>query len=489
MSALGTRSRVTLTDVLVVIVAVVIAALAAAALVSVSLRVGPVTLRAKMGFGPSGRTTVEVPPFGRGHARTHVGPARLALTVADVDVSAVERLLDERTTRPSPDLPVFAPAGESSLTVSDLVAVESRSVGRRLVGLVLAVAALAAALAAVFALGARRRAALIVVAAAVAFASVAATAVLGAATFDSRALSEPHLEGALAHVPRLETVFSTRLARIERLRDQASEVADQLAAYYADPRSIAAGGGLPGTFRVLHVSDLHLDPVGAQLARSLVRSYEVSLVVDTGDLAITGSAEESRLLPSLVITSTPVVYVAGNHDTEQVKSVLRGFRNVTIASSETVVVDGLRIFPLPDPVSDDPRIEPDPAAVRASAAAAAQRLKALEGAGMPAPDIIAQHNPAAERELVGLAPLILSGHTHSERLYISDGTVRLNSGTLGGMPYDPDLTDRSRLPHSASVLYYTSELPHRLIAIDRISVTPERTTTLTRQVVDESLLP
>lgn len=483
------RSRPMALDALIVTAAVVVSAILAAALISVPIRVGPVTMRAKMGFGLSGQTTVRVPPFGLAHAHTHVGPARLVVAVEDVDIAAVERLLAQRTEDPSPDLPSFAPAGESTLTVTDLLEIETRAAGTRLVGLVLAVAALSAPIASFSVLALRRRPSVVAAAAAAAFVAVLTSGVLGASTFDSGALAEPHLEGALTFVPRLEAVFTTRLSVIERLRDQVSEVADQIAAYYADPRSIASGGGLPGTFRVLHISDAHLDPVGAQLARSLARSYEASLVIDTGDLVITGVSEEVRLLPSLVITSAPVLYVAGNHDTQAVVDELTRLGNVTVLTSETVVVDGLRVFPIADPESLSPRIEPDRAAVRAATLAAAQRLRALEGAGMPRPDIVAMHNPLAERALVGLAPLVLTGHTHSERLYVSDGTVRLNSGTLGGMPYDPSLTDRARLPHSASILYYTATLPRRLIAIDRISVSPDRTTSLTRQVIDESLLP
>ena len=67
--------------------------------------------------------------------------------------------------------------------------------------------------------------------------------------------------------------------------------------------------------------------------------------------------------------------------------------------------------------------------------------------------------------------------------------MRLNSGTLGGMPYDPVVTGRDRLPHGASILYYTSDLPRRLIAVDRISVGVDGTTTLDRTVIDATFCP
>jgi predicted MPP superfamily phosphohydrolase len=290
-------------------------------------------------------------------------------------------------------------------------------------------------------------------------------------------------------VPRLQTVFSARLSNIEALRLEAAEFANELAAYYADPRSIAPGGGLPNTYRVLHIGDLHLDPVGAELARSFARSYDASLVVDTGDIAILGTAEEARLLPSLVVTDTPVVFVAGNHDSSTVLEALSALPNFTVATTQSVEVDGLRILPVPDPAGREPGIESIPGQVEELTAMALRRIQTEQAVGLPPYDIVALHNPVAERQLIDRVPLILSGHTHSGRLYRSGGTVRLNSGTIGGMPYDPVITRRERLPHGASILYFTADLPRRLIAIDRVSVGVDGTTTLDRTVVDESLLP
>lgn len=461
----------------------------AASLARTTITVGPVTVVARVSVAWPGATSVLIPPFGEAHAHTHDGPVRFVLNVQKVDIPGVERLLRAPVRAAgSRALPGMQAADQAAATVSDVVTEETTRARRRLTSLVIVVTILSAAFAAAVAWGIRLRWRLIGVSAAVAAALVAGSAGLASATFDPAGLTEPRLEGALVYLPRLESIFTARLTRVEALREQAAEIAEQLAAYYADPRSIAAGGGLPGTYRVLHVSDMHLDPVGAELARSLARSYDASLVINTGDAGITGSAEEAALLPSLLITETPTLFVSGNHDAGPVLVSLGGLANISVLDGETVV-DGLRVFGLPDPQGADPGIEPDRDAVEASVTAVAELLSAQRDAGLPLPDIIALHSPIAEKRFIGLAPIILSGHTHSERMYVNDGTVRLNSGTLGGMPYDPDRTDRARLPHSASILYYTSELPRRLIAVDRVSVTPEQTTSMTRQVVDETLLP
>lgn len=485
-------------DALVVALAVAIGLAVASSLAHRSARIGPLTLSARVAWGWPGETALLLTPFGEAHARTHVGPARLLVSVDAVDVPAVQQLLSSSASRAAKSaLPSFQEQGSAAgATVETALADEARKASDQLVMLATIVAVLAAVFAGLVALALLRRWSLAALTATITLTIAVGSGVLAAGTFDPRALSSPHLEGALAYVPQLQTLITTRLSRIERLRAQASDLAVELAAYYADPRSIAPGGGLPGTYRVLHVTDLHLDPVGAELGRSLARSYEASLVIETGDIVILGNQEESSLLPALVVTSTPTLFVPGNHDSRFTTAKLNDIPGVSVPASGTTMVDGLRIYTVPDPLGESLAIGPDPALVDDVTRAAADDLRAAQATGEPPPDIVALHDPRAERDLVGLTPLVLSGHTHSARVYRSDGTVRLNSGTLGGMPFDLELLADYRagrrmkqLPHSASVLYYTSQPPRKLIAIDRISVGNDRTMSLERVVIDEALLP
>ncbi len=475
-------------EVLVVVLAVALGLAVATTATWRTVDVGPLEVRLQVALGWPGTTTLQLPPFGEASARTHVGPARLIASVEGVDVPEVERFI-ERVGESTASATIASQAEGARETVSDVIERESRSATQEVMGLALMVAGVAAAVAAVIALAFRRRVRTVVFAGVLAAVLVIGPATLAGATFTPDALTQPSVRGALTYIPQLQTLFSMRLSRIEHLREQVASVANDLAAYYADPRSIASGGGLPATYRVLHVSDLHLDPVGAELARSLVRSYEASLVIDTGDMAKGGSAEEALLAAALPVDSVPVVFVPGNHDDAPTLAALAALPNVTVMATETVVVDGLRIFGVPDPVGATPALTSSDAQLAATMDAAVRRLEAEQAAGMPAPDIIAVHDPVTERALIGWAPVILSGHTHSMRLYRNAAGVRENSGTLGGMPYDPQITSRKRLPHGASVLYYTQSLPRRLIAVDQISVGVDGTTQLNRTVVDESLLP
>jgi len=311
---------------------------------------------------------------------------------------------------------------------------------------------------------------------------------LAALTWDISAFREPTLRGGLTYAPQLLNIFSIRVARVHRLRDEAADVARSLAAYYGDERSLAPAGDLPGTFRVLHVSDQHLDTVGAELARSIARSYETSLVIDTGDLPIFGFEVEADVFSSLVDTTVPRVYIPGNHDSPASIASLRRL-GITVLTSGTVEVNGLRVLGIPDPVSRGFGLEPDSQIIEVAARQAYAQYLASLRSGDATPDVVAVHNPLMETPFVGQVPLILAGHTHVARLLVSQGTVLLNSGTLGGMPFDPRVTGRRPVPYSASVLYFTAEKPRRLIAIDRIALYPTRSTTVSRDVIDESLLP
>ncbi len=465
-------------DALVVICAVAVAVAVFALLAHARTDVGPLRVSVAVKPALAGVTVVELPPFGDITARTHAGPVAVTARVDQVDVEKARSLLESSALTAAAADPEAALAQAGSGAVWPL--------GLRIVTLGLLGALAAAAL---VALAARRSRGTVAVAVATAAAVILVPIGVAAATWDARAFREPVLHGALGYAPQVVDGLSTRLASIERLRAQALQVADDVAGYYADDRSIAQGGSLEGTMRVLHVSDLHLDPVGAALGGQLARSYEATLVIDTGDLPVFGDPFEGQAVQRLVDTSVRRVYVPGNHDSPATVAVIRALPNTSVLDSGTVDVAGLTIFGVPDPVSRSFGHEPDKALVADEAAQAFRSLEALMRSGEATPDIVAVHNPAMEGPFIGIVPVILSGHTHSARSYTSKGTLRLNSGTLGGMPYDPVGTGRDAVPYSASVLYYTAQEPRRLIAVDRIAVSPDRSTTVTRQIIDESLLP
>jgi len=464
-------------DAATLVAAVVIGVIAFSAAAHGELGVGPARLAISVAPATSPLTVVELPPFGSVEAVTHRGPIRLDVRVEEISVVDTQRLVASGVLSTSQSL--------ASVSATDLPLTGFTTLLWRVIG----GGALAAALAGLLVgLALRRRRAVVAVAVALAVALPMAAVGVAYATWDMSAFREPTLRGGLIYAPKLIDVFSTRVARIQGLRDQAVKVAGDLAAYYADDRALASGGALPGTFRVLHITDLHLDPVGAELARSIARSYEASVVVETGDLPILGVPVETSVFASLVDRSVPLVYVPGNHDSPASLDALRKL-GATVLTSGTIEVQGLRIFGVPDPSASGFGIQPDAVAVTEAARLAFAQLKASLASGEATPDVVAVHSPLMEVPFIGVVPLVLAGHTHLASFSIVRGTVLLNSGTLGGMPFDLNASGHAVLPYSASVLYFTAHKPRRLIAIDRIDVYPDRSTTVSRQVIDASLLP
>lgn len=466
-----------LLDVGSVATAVVLAASTFTVVARAPLTVGPAHFEIHLVPALGGTTMVSLPPLGRIEAKTHDGPLRVDVELEEVDVVKTQALLAEDG----------GALTESFVQASGQEAVKSFTSAAWRAGIEGILAAMLAGT--LVALAVRRHPAVVVGAAVLS--ALLPTAIMGVAarSYDVAGFREPTLHGGLAYAPRLLDVFSTRVADIDRLRAQADRLARDLSAYYADERSFASGGPLEGTYRVLHVTDLHLDPVGAELGREIARSYEASLVIDTGDIPILGAELEGLAIPSLVDTSVARIYVPGNHDSPESIARIDALPGVTVLTTGTAEVAGLTIFGVPDPVSRGFGVEPDNERVESEAQAALERFEEAVASSDTTPQIVAIHNPRMELPFIGRVPLILSGHTHSARLYKSEGTVRLNSGTLGGMPYDPQKSGRRVLPYSASVLYFTPTEPRKLIAIDRIAVYPQQSTTVSRDVIDATLLP
>lgn len=464
-------------DLLSVLVAVALGTVVFSAVAHGELGVGPTRLAVSIAPALAPRTAVELPPFGSVDAPTHRGPVRLNVRLQEIDAVGASRMFSSGAL----SIPTtLGPETALGMPLSGVTALVWKLIGGGLLA-----AGIAGAL---VALAFRRKRAVVALAVALSIAVPAIAVGVAAATWKASAFREPTLRGNLAYAPQLLDVFSTRVADIQRLQGQAVKVAGELAAYYANDRAFASGGALAGTHRVLHVTDLHLDPVGAELGRSIARSYEASLVIDTGDLPVFGAPVETQAFASLIDTSVPRLYVPGNHDSPASVAALTRL-GVTVLSSGTAEVGGMRVFGVPDPVSRDFGHEPSRARVRDSAREGFGQFEASLRSGESTPDIVAIHNPLMEGPFIGQVPLILSGHTHAARFYVTRGTARLNSGTLGGMPYDPTSTGRKAQPYSASVLYFTRDEPRRLIAIDRIAVYSTQSTTISREVIDESLLP
>jgi predicted phosphodiesterase len=449
---------------LVVVAAIALALLAFALCAHSTFPLGPVRVGASFSVGP-GRTTLALPPFGSVRARTHDAPIRLEVRLEDVAISEVERWFDEGV-----------PSGDS---LAGLQAEAYRGLAASF-GLGLVAACLISALVLTAGRAPRRRS--VIVTGLVVLALVVCGG-WGLVSFDTQAFNQPTYEGALAYAPGLVSAVQQRLADVGDLQQKVRAVAGDLASYYGTPQVFASGGAMPGTIRVLHISDTHLDPVGTELAGQLAEAFDVAFVIHTGDINIYGTSVEASVAASTVDTSRPLVFVPGNHDSPDVVRALAALDDVTVLEETSTVLAGIRVFGVPDPVSRGFDVEPDASRMEELAASAVSALWDVRTTQDAAPDIIAIHNPAMERPFAGLAPIVLSGHTHSPRLYFRDDTWWLNAGTTGGIAFGEP--EGPHTAYSAAILHYSATLPRRLVAIDRIQIDGKtRETSLRRTAIE-----
>ena len=162
------------------------------------------------------------------------------------------------------------------------------------------------------------------------------------------------------------------------------------------------------------ISDLHSNPVGIELIKSLISAFNIDMVIDTGDLSDFGTALEAKTAEAISNLNLPYIFIPGNHETPEMVAFLAQLPNVTVLKGATTEIQGIKILGIPDPFSPFPEVDTDDTARREqmikSTVEAAEYIIKTEGS----PDILAIHNPLIGKRIKHAPPLIISGHTHKQ---------------------------------------------------------------------------
>jgi len=435
--------------------------------------VGPLQTEVRVHPSLQPGVQVDLPPVGEVSFATHEAPVLVTANITSVDLDAAARLVR------SPQQLLAL-----ELTVTDTI----RAATIRAV-LYSACSGLAGALiAGVVVYRARRRALQT-------FASclvvVLATGGAAAATFDPAALSQPRFTGLLSRAPYVVSNARTALDRLESYRSGLSDIVTSVSTLYAVSANLpvlgdaqAGGTGLgEDVTTVLHVSDLHLNPLGFDLADSLVKQFHVQAVVDTGDITTWGSAAESSYLGRIPGLGVPYVFVRGNHDSAQTQAAVAAEGATVLDEGQTAEVAGLRFAGWGDPVFT-PEGEGSEATgeARSVQEQSHQRLAdAVEAWDDAHPDdrvdVALVHDPSGLEPLQGRVPLVLAGHLHKRRVTLDDsGTRTMVEGSTGGAGVTSAglnrLADGKPVPLEATLLYFATSGPDagRLVAYDEVTV-------------------
>lgn len=437
-----------------VLLALAGASLAVALFGSTQAEIGPfdATFSARPDLG--GGTEIHVAPLGRISLDSHAGPLGLDLRVDELRPEEAEAIADDP---------------QSLEGLEDDIDDQVRGAVRTLAVRILLWAAVGGALATAL----RRLRPRDVLLGALA-ASVVAVASMGAATVTWReeSLAEPRYSGVLALAPRAVGDAREVLDRLDDYSAQLSGLVENVAVLYQAGRSVQSFAPDASTVRVLHVSDLHLNPQAFDLIEQLVDQFRIDVVVDTGDINDWGTSFESRFVERIADVGAPYVYVRGNHDSRTTQRAVARQPNAIVLDRDAVTVAGVRIWGI-----GDPRFTPDKSRAgsgederEVAESVAGDIADDLAAADRAAPvDIALVHDPVTAEELGGVVPLVLAGHTHRRQVRdLGEGTQLRVEGSTGGAGLRALQRDEP-VPLEASVLYLDAA-DGALRAVDAITV-------------------
>ncbi|WP_320772902.1 metallophosphoesterase [Streptomyces sp. CRN 30] len=415
--------------------------------------VGPMNTTMTLRPSLTGGTKINVSPLGALELSSHTAPVRLDVNVDQLDPARSQALVDhpERITGLQDEIASDVQRGTLDLALRSCVAVVS---GATVLGLVV-----------------YRRPRPALAAGGLALVLLGASGGAAYATWNPNSVLEPRFSGLLSSAPSLVgdarsivtefDIYQKELARLVTNVTKLYDVTSTLPAYQPDPTTI----------RVLHVSDIHLNPASWKIIASLVEQYDINVIVDSGDTMDHGSAAENGFLDPIAELGAPYVWVRGNHDSTTTQRYLERMENVHVLDDgRAVTVSGLRFAGIGDPQFTPDRTneqQGDPAEELAGARLASA-LRDQRAAGTPV-DVAIAHNPVAARQTDGEVPLVLAGHVHHQKMEVMKYGTRLRiEGSTGGGGLRA-VEGEQPAPVEASVLYLDRDT-HRLQAWDEIEL-------------------
>ncbi|GAB1694039.1 metallophosphoesterase family protein [Krasilnikovia sp. M28-CT-15] len=361
------------------------------------IEVGP--FHAEMSITPSlkGGTEVDIPPLGSLHLDSHDGPIHLKVNLGSLDQNRTEALIDDPT----------------ALTATGQRAVDEVTAGVLRLGLRALGAALAGSmlLAALIFRDFRR----------VAWAGVTALAVVGGSlglavgTVRRDSIAEPRYEGLLVNAPAVVGDARRIADNYGRYADQLQQLVSNVSRIYTTVSTLPVYAPQANTTRILHVSDLHLNPSSWGLIRTVVKQWNIDAVVDTGDIVDWGSSGEASYVSAIGQVGVPYIYVRGNHDSTAIQAAVARQSNAKVLDNSVVTIKGLTIAGIGDPEFTPDKSETPPAADGSATSplqVSGERLATTIRGADPAVNVALVHDPAMATPLSGVVPVVLAGHKH-----------------------------------------------------------------------------
>jgi hypothetical protein len=430
-----------------------------------SAYVGPLKVQVEVVPSLSTGVHVQLPPVGEVDFDTHDAPVAVNASVQSVDLDAAKALIGSPQTLLA--LQVAAPD-----VLKDAV-VEA--------------AAYAAACALLGALGAAalvyRRPRPVLEGGATALVLLLALGGTAAATADTAALQQPRFTGLLSRAPYVAGESESAMRRLESYRSGLADFVQSVTALYAAADSVPVLPDSSDTTTVLHVSDIHLNPLGFDVAQRLVDQFKVDAVVDTGDVTTWGTEIESSVLDRIPQLGVPYVFVRGNHDSLRTQKAVEEQPNAVVLDGDVAHVAGLTLAGVGDPQFTPEEGEGSGGESRRDAVGEATEslagvVRSWDRTHPDDPvDVALVHDPSKLDALFGRVPLVLAGHYHYRVVRLDDsGTRVMVEGSTGGAGLTSAglerLSNGEPLALTATLLHFANdgERAGQLVAYDQVTV-------------------
>jgi predicted MPP superfamily phosphohydrolase len=426
----------------------------------------------------SGDAHVQIPPLGAITVDSHDGPAKVTARIRLLDEQRTRELINDpkRIDAASDDAATDIAGAIRELAINTLFAA---IVGGLLLGLV------------VFR-DARRAAAT----ALTSLALVLGTLGVAAGTYTPAGIREPKYEGLLTNVPAVIGDARNIYDRYGEYRGELIRIVTNMSRVYTNLSSLPVYQPDPNTIRVLHVTDLHLNPTSYEVIGALTDQFQVNAVADTGDLTDWGSKLENQYAQGIGKLGVPYVFIRGNHDSAETAVAVARQPNAVVLDNSVRKVAGLTFAGI-----RDPRFTPDKAGddlgphedlVLSAGRQLATTVESyneehgIDPPATPSPtptparngnagaaddgrvDLMLIHDPRTAEPLVDAGPLVLAGHTHKRKVSkLDEDTTLMVEGSTGARGLR-GIGEKDPTPLQMTLLYFSPT--GQLQAYDEITV-------------------
>ena len=251
---------------------------------------------------------------------------------------------------------------------------------------------------------------------------------------------------------------------IDDVRKRVQVLGDQVAELYSVASSQVGGPVGGDEVRILHISDIHSNPLGLEVARRLAEQFEVAAVLDTGDLTSFGLPLEGRLGEMVATMKVPYLLVPGNHDSAENRQALAAVPNIQLLDGTVAEIGGVRILGVGDPAftaSNETSTAEALALKQQRAPEVAARVVELR------PDVLAVHDAILGEASEGHVPLIVVRPSATRAPPPArTGTLVLTVGSTGATGLGSFTVDTGS-PYEAELLHFVGR---DLVAVDRIDL-------------------